>query len=184
VGGFAPGAGVPGPGLTVAGLFYEDEVDIHLNPKVGLDWMVSGQQKEVPKPGKNEKRYLAGALDIRTGVVTWVEGLVKTRYSFLDLLDRLLKDYPHTKRLHLILDNYRIHKSEIVLAALRGYLAGRIELHFLSPYCPDDNRIERVWQDLHANVTRNHRCASMAALMKEVHYYLRKRNRKIQRVAA
>jgi transposase len=163
--------------------FYEDEVDIHLNPKIGLDWMVQGQQKEVLTPGKNDKRYLAGALDVRTGVVVWVEGLVKTSHLFLDLLDRLLREYPQAKCLHLILDNYRIHKSEIILAALSGYLAGRIELHFLPPYCPDHNRIERVWQDLHANVTRNHRCTTMATLMEEVRYYLRKRNRKIQRVA-
>jgi len=164
--------------------FYEDEVDIHLNPKVGLDWMVSGQQKAVATPGQNEKRYLAGALDIGTGWVTWVEGPVKTSYLFLDLLDRLLQEYPDARCLHLILDNYRIHKSAIVLAALSGYLAGRIALHFLPPYCPGDNRIERVWQDLHANVTRNHNCAMMAALMDEVRYYLRKRNRKIQRAAA
>jgi hypothetical protein len=43
------------------------------------------------------------------------------------------------------------------------------------------NKIERVWQDLHANVTRNHRCANMTELMDEVRYYLRKRNRKLQR---
>src|SRR5262245_55009300 len=30
---------------------YEDEVDVHLNPKIGLDWMGYGQQKEVPTPG-------------------------------------------------------------------------------------------------------------------------------------
>ena len=29
-------------------------------------------------------------------------------------------------------------------------------LHFLPPYCPDHNRIERLWKDLHDNVTRNH----------------------------
>jgi len=29
-------------------------------------------------PGKNEKRYLAGAFDVRTGIVTWVEGDRKT----------------------------------------------------------------------------------------------------------
>ncbi len=161
--------------------FYEDEVDIHLNPKVGLDWMARGQQKEVATPGKNEKRYLAGALDVRTGVLTWVEGARKTSYLFLDLLDALRRRYPRAARLHLILDNYRIHSSEIVRAALGGYLAGKVELHFLPPYCPDDNRIERVWQDLHANVTRNHRCAGMAELMNEVRYYLRKRNRKKQR---
>jgi transposase len=163
--------------------FYEDEVDIHLNPKVGLDWMVPGHQKEVVTPGKNEKRYLAGALDVRTGVLTWVEGERKTSYLFLDLLDRLRQAYPQAARIHLILDNYRAHKSDIVQAALQGYLAGKIVLHFLPPYCPDDNRIERVWQDLHANVTRNHRCANMAILMEEVRYYLRKRNRKRQPAA-
>jgi transposase len=82
-----------------------------------------------------------------------------------------------------LVDNYRIHSSEIVAAALRGYLAGTIELHFLPPYCPDENQIERVWQDLHANVTRNHRCAAMKELMAEVRYYLRKRNRKKQHMA-
>jgi transposase len=161
--------------------FYEDEVDVHLNPKVGLDWMGCGQQKEVATPGQNEKRYLAGALDVRTRVVLWVEGGRKTSYLFLDLLDRLVQEYPQAERLHLILDNYRIHSSEIVLAALSGYLGGKVALHFLPPYCPDHNPIERVWQDVHANVTRNHRCASMAELMDEVRYYLRKRNRRLQR---
>jgi transposase len=164
--------------------FYEDEVDVHLNPKVGLDWMGCGQQKQVETPGQNEKRYLAGALEVRTRVVVWVEGVRKTSYLFLDLLDRLVRTYPHAWRLHLILDNYRIHSSEIVLAALSGYLSGKVELHFLPPYCPDHNKIERLWQDVHANVTRNHRCASMAELMAEVRYYLRKRNRRIQGIGA
>ena len=161
--------------------FYEDEVDVHLNPKVGLDWMGRGQQKEVLTPGQNAKRYLAGALDVRSGVVTWVEGERKTSYLFLDLLDKLAKVYAEAPRLHLVLDNYRIHSSKIVEAALRGYLAGRVVLHFLPPYCPDHNRIERIWEDLHANVTRNHTCRSMTALMREVRYYLRKRNRRKQR---
>src|SRR5262249_25113527 len=44
------------------------------------------------------------------------------------------------------------------------------------PVTPNKN--ERVWQDLPANVTRNHRCAGMKPLLAEVRYYLRKRNRK------
>lgn len=43
-------------------VFYEDEVDIHLNPKIGADWQLLGQQKRVVTPGQNEKYYLAGAL--------------------------------------------------------------------------------------------------------------------------
>jgi DDE superfamily endonuclease len=53
--------------------------------------------------------------------------------------------------------------------------AGRVVLHFLPPYCPQANRIERVWLDVHANVTRNHTCRSMLALMRRVHAYLTER---------
>jgi transposase len=156
---------------------YEDEVDIHLNPKIGLDWMGRGQQKEVRTPGQNVKRYLAGALDVRTGQVHWAEGLRKTSALFLTLLHQLLQTYAQAPVIHVILDNYRSHDSKIVQAALAGW-GGRIRLHFLPPYCPNDNKIERVWQDLHANVTRNHTCRDMTALMRQVRYYLRKRNRK------
>ncbi len=157
---------------------YEDEVDIHLNPKIGLDWMGRGQQKQVRTPGQNVKRYLAGALDVRTRQLHWVEGARKTSALFIALLNHLVQTYPQAPVIHVILDNYRIHDSKITRAALVG-LAGRVQLHFLPPYCPDDNKIERVWQDLHANVTRNHTCPNMVSLMREVRYYLRKRNRRL-----
>lgn len=156
---------------------YADEVDIHLNPKIGLDWMGRGQQKEACTPGQNVKRYLAGALDVDTGEVLWVEGRRKASALFIALLNKLAARYAKAAVIHVILDNYRIHKSKITRAAL-ATLGGRTRLHFLPPYCPTANKIDRVWQDLHAEVTRNHRCANMTSLMGEVRYYLRKRNRK------
>ncbi len=121
---------------------YEDEVDIHLNPKIGLDWMNRGQQKEVLTPGQNEKRYLAGAMDARTGEVTWVEAEKKDSMLFIMLLHELRNTYPEAKKIHVILDNCRVHSSDITNAVL-DYLGGHIELHFLPPYCPQENWIER-----------------------------------------
>jgi putative transposase len=40
---------------------FQDEVDIHLNPKIGSCWMPKGQQAEVVTPGNNVKRHLAGS---------------------------------------------------------------------------------------------------------------------------
>ncbi|WP_323897900.1 winged helix-turn-helix domain-containing protein, partial [Aeromonas allosaccharophila] len=34
-------------------VFYEDEVDIDLNPKLGADWMFRAQQKRLVTPGQN-----------------------------------------------------------------------------------------------------------------------------------
>jgi transposase len=161
-------------------LLYEDEVDVHLNPKIGLDWMGKGQQKDVMTPGKNEKRYLAGALDTRTKQIHWVEGDQKTSWLFMDLLKKLTIVYAQARTIHVILDNYGIHSSHVIGIAL-CHFAKRIRLHFLPPYCPDHNRIERVWQDLHANVTRNHERHTMTELMADVRYYLRKRNRRAER---
>lgn len=160
---------------------YEDEVDIHLNPKIGRDWMVPGQQKTVLTPGKNEKRYLAGAQDVRTGELIWVEGDKKNSLLFLYLLWELTQRYPEAKAIHVILDNYSIHHTQQVKAALASEVGQRLRLHFLPPYCPDHNKIERAWQDLHANVTRNHHCRTMNELMKNVIRYLKTRNRKSNR---
>jgi transposase len=60
-------------------VFYEDEVDIHLNPKIGADWQLRGQQKRVVTPGQNEKYYLAGALHSGTGKVSYVGGNSKVQ---------------------------------------------------------------------------------------------------------
>jgi transposase len=158
---------------------YEDEVDIHLNPKIGLDWMIRGQQKEVETPGQNEKRYLAGAKDARTGELIWVEAEKKTSRLFILMLWELVQHYPAAKKIHLILDNYCIHHTQQVQLSLDTPQGRRIELHFLPPYCPDENKIERTWQDLHAEVTRNHTCSDMQQLMKEVRRFLRSRNQKV-----
>jgi transposase len=151
---------------------YEDEVDIHLNPKIGLDWMAHGQQKEVLTPGKNAKAYVAGALDAHDGTLVWVGGTRKTGALFIDLLRKLhsAPQYADCARIHLIVDNYGIHSSHAVVKALKDM--PRIKLHFLPPYCPDHNKIERVWQDLHANVTRNHKHKKLDALCTEVRQWL------------
>jgi transposase len=158
---------------------YEDEVDVHLNPKIGLDWMVPGQQKEVPTPGQNQKGYLAGAKNAHTGELTWVEGDSKNSLLFILLLWELVQRYSAAKKIHVILDNYSIHHTEQVRQTLETTEGRRLRLHFLPPYCPDHNKIERTWQDLHANVTRNHRCKSMCELMKNVRAYLHEYNQDV-----
>ena len=155
--------------------FYVDEVDIHLNPKIGADWMNRGKQKEVMTPGQNVKRYVAGALNARSGVLTWVRADRKNSLLFIALAQKLAETHPRAKRIHLVLDNFKIHDSAATRAALAA-LNGRVVLHFLPPYSPDGNKIERLWLDLHANVTRNHRCKEMSELMARVYNYLCNRN--------
>jgi transposase len=156
--------------------FYLDEVDVHLNPKIGADWMNRGQQKMVMTPGQNQKHYVAGALDARSGEIIWADRDRKNSLLVIDLLKELVRQRPAAKALHVVLDNFKIHDSQATRAAVAA-MGGKVVLHFLPPYCPDHNRIERAWKDLHDNVTRNHRCTSMRELMRQVVNYIRRRNR-------
>jgi transposase len=172
----------PPPGSVV---LFSDEVDIHLNPNIGPDWMLPGEQKLVVTPGKNAKRYLAGALNRETGLLIWVSGERKTSALFLALLRQLLVQYPAAATICVILDNYGIHRSKAVAAFLADE-ARRVRLHFLPSYCPQANAIEREWLDLHAAVTRNHRCTTITELLANVDVQLEKRNvvRRLSRLAA
>jgi transposase len=159
--------------------FYADELDVHLNPKIGRDWMLPGQQKVVLTPGKNQKRYLAGARHTRTGRMHWVAAPHKRSGLFIELLRMLSRAYSNARLIHVIVDNASIHLSRQTQLALVGL--PRIRLHFLPPCSPELNPIERVWLDLHAEVTRNHRCTTIDHLMAEVHHYLKDRNRQNSR---
>ena len=147
--------------------FYADEMDVDLNPRLGLDWMRRGRQKRVLTPGNNQKRYVAGALTIGSGKLTWAFGARKSSDLFIAALAALLRRYRRYRRLHVIVDNFGIHTSKRTRAFVES-TGGKLVLHFLPPYAPQYNRIERVWKQVHDNVTRNHRCASIEELVKEV----------------
>jgi transposase len=152
-------------------VYFVDEVDIDLNPRIGRDWMLPGEQRRVVTPGKNKKHYIAGALHAKSRKLTWVEGTTKTSTLFCKLLFRLAAKHRRAKRVHLILDNYVIHKSRFTQRVLAS-LGRKIRLHFLPPYCPDSNPIERVWLDMHATVTRNHRCKTLLDLGRQIIAFL------------
>jgi len=151
---------------------YQDEVEVHLNPKLGRDWMLPTHQREILTPGQNVKRHVAGALEPRTGRLVWVWGERRNSALFLDLLRALRDAYPAAKRIHIILDNCGIHDSQATHSALATPDFERLKLHFLPPYSPLHNPIERLWRDLHDNVTRNHTCRTIDALAVRVDHFL------------
>jgi transposase len=157
---------------------WEDEADIDLNPRIGADWTLPGTQRTVMTPGKNVKRYFAAAMDAQTERLVWVKGRKKNSRLFIDLLKKLLKTYAEKRAIHVLLDNYGIHTSRQTQAWLDEF-GQRLRLHFLPPYDPDDNRIERkVWREVHANVTINHNCEDIDELCGQVVGHLLKHNRR------
>jgi putative transposase len=153
-------------------VFYLVEADVDLNPRIGPCYMKRGQQFIVLTPGKNQKRYVAGALNARTGRIIHQFSPAKNSSLFLCLLEKLKASYRRAEKLHLILDNCIIHKSRQTVSWLRKFGA-RLVLHFLPPYSPEHNVIERLWKQMHDQVTRNHRHRTMEDLVDAIEQFLR-----------
>jgi len=153
-------------------LFFADELDISLLSKVGYQWMPKGEQVEVMTPGTNEKRHLAGALNITTGTIAHCVWYRKTTGLFLDLLQTLDRTYPARTFFHLqvVVDNAKIHQA----AAVAKWLAAhpRFELLYLPTYCPQANPIERAFGDVHDKCTRNHTRKRIWPLVQDVKRHL------------
>jgi hypothetical protein len=75
------------------------------------------QQKEAMTPGKNDKRYLASAIDVRSGEIHWVAAERKDSWLFLALLKKRTDVYTEARVIHVILDNYGIPISTIIRVA-------------------------------------------------------------------
>jgi transposase len=148
---------------------FQDEVDIHLNPKIGSCWMIRGEQAEVVTPGNNEKRHIAGSLHWRTGrLLVSAPGRRRNADLFVAHLDDLRRRLRSYRVIHVVCDNARFHDCGKVQAFLKR-CHGRIVLYFLPKYAPQTNPIERIWWHLHETITRNHRCQSIDELLGEVY---------------
>jgi transposase len=153
-------------------MIFADELDIPLLPKVGAAWMPKGTQLAVMTPGTNAKYYLAGALDLATGVLLHCYGPRKTNALFRDLLQVIEDHYPTEQytRLDVVVDNYKIHKAKAVQQWLVDH--PRLTLLFLPTYCPRANPIERAFGDVHDCCTRNHRRKRLSDLVADVGAHL------------
>jgi putative transposase len=152
---------------------FQDEVDVHLNPKIGSCWMPQGQQAEVVTPGNNEKAHIAGSLHWRTGTLLLsAPGRQRNAALFVAHLDDLCCRLRSYRVIHVICDNARFHDCRAVRACLERH-AGRIVLHYLPKYAPETNPIERIWWHLHETLTRNHRCQSLQELLEDVYAWAR-----------
>lgn len=150
--------------------FFVDEVAIELNPRIGFSWMKRGEQKAIETPGNNQKRYLAGALHAKTGTITAAEGTGHDTDLLIDLLEELRLRYRGASKLNIVMDSAPSHRSNRTLEWFESH--PKFECIYQPIYHPWVNRIERLWKQLHATVTRHHRFTDLNELMEAVHAFV------------
>ena len=119
-------------------------------------WVPKETKVAVDQTSGRKRMNIHGAIDLETGQTRIREVLTVDAMSTIALLMSIEALYPAMRLIHVFLDNARYHHAKLV----RDWLAQperRIKLHFVPPYCPHLNPIERLWGLMHRNVTHN-RC--------------------------
>ena len=72
--------------------------------------------------------------------------------STIAFLNSLEAAYPEMSKIHVFCDNARYYKNKEVMVYLTR---SKIEMHFLPPYSPNLNPIERLWKLMNERVLYN-----------------------------
>lgn len=141
---------------TESPVFYESDVDIHLPPKICVDWQLSGQQKRAVMPGQNEEYYLAKVL--HTQQQRKISALFISQFKLLKV------SYLRAKNITLIVYNYIIHKSRKTQPCRKT----NPKLSLLAGV----NYVGRFWLELYYIITCNYQCYSIRQLLRKVHHFM------------
>jgi hypothetical protein len=108
----------------------------------------------VEQSSGRDRLNIHGAVDLETGQTIMKDVLSVDALSTILLLTAIETLYPGMRLIHVFLDNARYHHAKLVHAWLARPDC-RIRLHFVPPYCPYLNPIERLWGLMHGHTTHN-----------------------------
>ena len=117
-------------------------------------WAPKGEKLAIEQTSGRQRINIHGAIDLETGQTRMIEAETIDAASTIRLLASIEALYPMLALIHVFLDNARYHHAKLVQEWL-AEPGRRIALHFIPPYCPHLNPIERLWGLMHRHVTHN-----------------------------
>ena len=122
------------------------------NVQPAYGWIQTGVRKEIPTNSGRSRINLSGAIDILSHKIIVQEDKTLNADATIIFLRKIEGAYPTKKWIHLFCDNARYYRSKEVTKYL---LASKIQLHFLPPYSPNLNPIERLWKWMKERIIYN-----------------------------
>jgi transposase len=125
-------------------ILFMDAVHPTQATKISHGWIRTGQDKPIETTGSRTRINLLGAMALND-----IAGAIVNEYEFVNsetivqFFGQLREKYPLNHKLYLILDGAGYHTAHVVKNAA---ISLNIELHYLPPYSPNLNPIERLWK--------------------------------------
>ncbi|MGH7249680.1 MAG: IS630 family transposase [Minisyncoccia bacterium] len=125
-----------------AEIYFLDAVHPEYQSQAACGWIKKGECKTLQTSAKQQRLHFIGALRLDGMQILTEEYKTIDAEAVIDFLKKI-ESASSASEIHIILDNARSNKNK----ELGKYLEqSRIKLHYLPPYSPNLNPIERLWK--------------------------------------
>lgn len=122
------------------------------NVQPAYGWIQKGIRKEIPANSGRSRLNLSGSIDIVNHKIVIQTDKMLNANATVSFLKKIEEAYPSKKCIHLFCDNAPYYRNKEVTKYLD---VSKIQLHFLPPYSPNLNPIERLWKWMKERIIYN-----------------------------
>jgi transposase len=133
-------------------IYFSDSVHPHHQTRLAYGWILKGQRKAMPTTGRQYWLNFMGGICLNGHRFIYKQADQVNADAIASFLSKLRKQHPGRHKIHLIWDRAGYHRDRSVQQFAKDL---GIELHYLPPYSPNLNPIERLWKIMHEQVTYN-----------------------------
>ena len=150
-------------------ILFMDAVDPTQATKLSYGWIKTGKEKVINTTGSRPRLNIIGA--IRLGHLTEA---ITAQYqtingdSVIAFLERVREQYQTRSSIHLILDGAGYHRRDDVK---KKAVSLNIKLHYLPPYSPNLNPIERLWKVMNEHARNNRYFATAKEFRRQIDHF-------------
>jgi transposase len=126
-------------------VYFVDATHPQHNSIPAYGWIRRGKEKLLKSNGGRKRVNIHGGVNIHSLDIVTDFTLSVNKESSLRLFDKIESKHPDAEVIHLFLDNASYYKAHWLRDELK-LRKSKIVLHFLPPYSPNLNLIERLWK--------------------------------------
>ena len=131
---------------------FTDGVHPTHNVEPAYGWIKKGVRKEIPANSGRKRLNISGTIDIVEHKVVVQEDTTLNAETTIKFFKKVEEAYPEKLKVHMFVDNASYYRNKNVKKYLEN---SKIELHFLPPYSPNLNPIERLWKWMKERIVYN-----------------------------
>ena len=150
-------------------IFFADSVHPSQATKVSCGWIRTGEEKLIGSTGSRTRMNICGALNLENMSLISASYETINTGSIIEFLTKVRSNYDKKITIHYIVDQASYHTS----TETKGFAEqNNIKLHYLPPYSPNLNPIERVWKVMNEKARNNKYFATSADFKRSINEFL------------